>query len=265
MKLLFCGDVVGRSGRDAVTRFVPQLRQEYGLDAVVVNVDNAAGGFGVSPDICRTFRDAGVDVMTGGDHIWDQKDAHRLVEEEKTLLRPHNFPEGTPGSGCRLFTLKSGKKLLVLHLLGQVFHKEYLDSPFRCAEAALKGYKLGANVDFILVDMHAEATSEKNAMGVFLDAKVSAVVGSHTHVPTADARILRGGTAYQTDTGMCGNYDNTIIGFSPEGPMQQFLGKLRKVRMEPQAGSGTLYAVLIETDDKTGLAVRIEIVKRQNS
>lgn len=265
MKLLFCGDVVGRSGRDAVTRFVPQLRQELALDAVVVNVDNGAGGFGVTPDICRTFRDAGVDVMTGGDHVWDQKDSHRLVEEDKTLLRPHNFPEGTPGTGCRLFTLKNGKKLLVLHLLGQVFHKEYLDSPFRSAQTALAGYNLGSSVDFILVDMHAEATSEKNAMGVFLDGKVSAVVGSHTHVPTADARILRGGTAYQTDTGMCGNYDNTIIGFQPEGPMQQFMGKMRRIRMEPAAGNGTLCALFVETDDKTGLAVKVEMVRRENA
>ncbi len=263
MKLLFCGDVVGRAGREAVKRFVPPLRQELALDAVVVNVDNAAGGFGVTADICRQFRDAGVDVMTSGDHVWDQKDAAQTLEQDKALLRPHNFPEGTPGTGCRLYTLKNGKTLLVLHLLGQIFHKEYLDSPFRCAQTALHGYSLGATVDFILVDMHAEATSEKNAIGVFLDGKVSAVVGSHTHVPTADARILRGGTAYQTDTGMCGNYDNTVIGFAPEAPIKQFLSKIRKIRMEPATGNGTLSAVLIETDDATGLAMKIEAIRRQ--
>lgn len=262
MKLLFCGDVVGRSGREAVTSHASQLRGELKLDAMVVNVDNAAGGFGVNAENCKQFRAAGVDVMTGGDHVFDQKDAHRLLEEEQTLLRPHNFPPTTAGTGCRLFTLKTGKKLLVLHLLGQVFHKEYLDSPFACAQAALQPYHLGKNVDFILVDMHAEATSEKNAMGVFLDGKVSAVVGSHTHVPTADERILKGGTAYQTDTGMCGNYAGTIIGFQPEAPMQQFLGKQRRIKMEPAAGPGTLNALYIETDDATGLAVKVERIVR---
>lgn len=263
MKLLFCGDVVGRSGREAVIRHVPTLRSELALDAVVVNVDNAAGGFGVSLENCKQFKAAGVDVMTGGDHVFDQKDAARLLESEPQLLRPHNFPPTTPGTGCKLFTLKSGKKLLVLHLLGQVFHKEYLDSPFTCAQNALAPYALAKNADFILVDMHAEATSEKNAMGVFLDGRVSAVVGSHTHVPTADERILQGGTAYQTDTGMCGNYDQTVIGFAPDAPMQQFLGKMRRIKMEPAPGTGTLCALYIETDDTTGLATRIERISRR--
>ena len=160
-----------------------------------------------------------------------------------------------PGTGCKLFTLQNGKKILVLHLLGQVFHKEYLDSPFACAEAALAPYKLGSNVDAIVVDMHAEATSEKMAMGHFLDGKVSLVVGSHTHVPTADTRILPKGTAYQTDAGMCGDYDS-IIGFDPTGPMQQFIHKYRKQRMEPASGIGTLCGAIVETGDN-GLAVSI--------
>lgn len=261
MRLLFCGDVVGRSGRDAITRLVPPLKGELLLDAVIVNVDNAAGGFGVTGEICRQFKEAGVDVMTGGDHIWDQKDSAKLVETEQCLLRPHNFPPQTPGTGCRLFTLKNGKKLLVLHLLGQVFHKENLDSPFTYATAALEGYHLGKNVDAILVDMHAEATSEKNAMGLFLDGKVSAVVGSHTHIPTADYRVLPKGTGYQTDTGMCGVY-NSIIGFDPEAPMQQFIGKMRKIRMEPAKGAGTLCALLVETDDQTGLATSVEFIQQ---
>lgn len=261
MKLLFCGDVVGRAGRDAVTRFVPQLRAEYQLDAVIVNVDNAAGGFGVTADCCRVMKDAGVDVFTGGDHVWDQKDAQKLVETEDRLLRPHNYPARTPGTGLRLFTLKNSKKLLVLHLLGQVFHKEYLDSPFLCAETALAPFRLANNVDAILVDMHAEATSEKNAMGIFLDGKVSAVVGSHTHIPTADYRILPKGTAYQTDTGMCGNYQS-VIGFEPEAPLAQFLLKMRKIRMEPAKGNGTLSALLVETNDKSGLATRVEYLQK---
>lgn len=261
MKLLFCGDVVGRSGREVVTRLVPQLRKEYELDAVIVDVDNAAGGFGVTADCCRHFKEAGVDVMTGGDHVWDQKNCYQLVEQEATLLRPHNFPDKTPGTGCKLFTLANGKKLLVLHLLGQVFHKEYLDSPFHCAEHALANYTLGKNVDAILVDMHAEATSEKCAMGMFLDGKVSAVVGSHTHIPTADARILKGGTAYQTDTGMCGAYDS-VIGYEPEAPLKQFLNKHRKIRLEPSKSNVLLSALFVETDDQTGLAAHVEYLQK---
>lgn len=255
MKILFCGDIVGRAGREAIKSYLPALKAEHAPDAVIVNTDNASGGFGVNNENCRHMEEAGADIFTAGDHVWDQKDSQRLVEERTNILRPHNFPADTPGTGCKLFEIK-GKKILVLHLLGQVFHKEYLDSPFVCAEAALQGYKLGGNVDAILVDMHAEATSEKNAMGHMLDGKVSAVVGSHTHIPTADARILPGGTGYQTDTGMCGNYDS-IIGFRPEGPMEIFKRKFKKTRMEPASGNGTLAAVLIELDDNTGLATGI--------
>lgn len=260
MKILFCGDVVGRSGRDAVKRNVPKLRAEHGLDAVIVNVDNAAGGFGVNGEVLRDFAGLGIDVMTGGDHVFDQKDAPALLGQTQYLLRPHNFPPSIPGTGCRLFTLSSGKKLLVLHLLGQVFHKEYLDSPFTCAEAALAPYTLGGNVDAIVVDMHAEATSEKQAMGHFLDGRVSLVIGSHTHVPTADARILPKGTAYQTDGGMCGDYTGTIIGFEPTGPMQSFQQKYRKVRMEPGSGPGTLAGAIV-TLGANGLATAIEPVQ----
>ena len=257
MKILFCGDVVGRSGRDAVKKFLPQLKREHGLDAIIVNVDNAAGGFGINGDTLRDFKDMGViDAMPGGDHVFDQKDAPGLLGSEPKLLRPHNFPPSVPGSGCRVFTLANGQKLLVLHLLGQVFHREYLDSPFTCAEAALAPYTLGGNVEAIVVDMHAEATSEKQAMGHFLDGKVSLVVGSHTHVPTADARILSQGTAYMTDAGMCGDYNDTIIGFEPKGPMQNFLQKYRKARMEPGSGPGTLAGVIVETGTN-GLAKSI--------
>ena len=260
MKILFCGDVVGRSGRDAVKRFVPKLRSEHTLDAVVVNVDNAAAGFGVGADSLRDFAGSGIDVMTGGDHVFDQKDAPSLLGSTPYLLRPHNFPNTVPGTGCKLFTLPNGKRMLVLHLLGQVFHKEYLDSPFACAEAALAPYKLGGNVDAIIVDMHAEATSEKQAMGHFLDGRVSLVIGSHTHVPTADARILPKGTAYQTDAGMCGDY-NSIIGFDPTGPMQQFLHKYRKIRMEPASGNGTLAGAIVTLNEK-GLATEISPIQR---
>jgi metallophosphoesterase (TIGR00282 family) len=257
MHLIYFGDVVGRDARDALITQVPRLRTTLALDAVIVNGDNAAGGFGITPAVCDQFFQAGVDVICGGDHVWDQKDIPGYIAHEKRLLRPHNFPPRTPGSGFVTVELANGQRLAVLHLLGQVFHREYLDSPFAAAERALEGFALGRQAHAILVDMHAEATSEKQAMGHFLDGRVSAVVGSHTHVPTADARILPKGTAYQTDTGMCGAYDS-IIGFAPEGPMQQFLGKMRKARMQPAEGKPTLRALRVRTDDKTGLATEIE-------
>lgn len=262
MRILYCGDIVGRSGRAAVKKWVPLLRGEFAIDCVIASSDNAAGGFGTSRSVTKELLAAGVDVLTGGDHIWDQADAAQALEEEPRLLRPHNFPENAPGAGARVFDTPSGGRILVLHLLGQIFHKEYLDSPFACAERVLESYKLGQTVDAIFVDMHAEATSEKNAMGVFLDGRVSAVVGSHTHVPTADCRILRAGTAYQTDAGMCGDYDQTIIGFQPEGPLSHFIKKFRKVKMEPGMGEGTLSAVLIESNPKTGLARSITPLQR---
>ncbi len=253
MKLLFCGDVVGRSGRDIVLAEVPRLRRELALDVVVVNGDNAAGGFGITPVICKEFLAAGVDVVTGGDHIWDQKDIIPMLSQEKRLLRPHNFPAKNPGKGYEIYTLASGKKVAVIHLLGQVFHKEHLDCPFAVADALLANCKLGVQAHAIIVDFHAEATSEKCAMGLYLDGRVSMVVGSHTHIPTADARILPKGTAYQTDTGMCGDY-NSVIGFEAKAPLERFLTKIGKNKLEAASGAGTLSGLLVETDDKTGLA-----------
>ena len=253
MKLLFCGDVVGRSGRDAVLKYVPQLKKEHQLDFVVVNADNAAAGFGVTPALCADFFAGGADVLTGGDHIWDQRDIIPYLAKEKRLLRPQNFPEKTPGTGHHIYTTAAGKKVLVIHLLGQVFHKEHTSCPFACADTILESVRLGTGVSAIIVDFHAEATSEKMAMGKYLDGRVSMVVGSHTHVPTADARILPKGTGYQTDAGMCGDYDS-VIGFKPEAPLERFLSKITKVRLEPASGDGTLCGLLVETDDATGLA-----------
>lgn len=264
MRLLFCGDVVGRSGRDAVLKHLPALRGDYAPDAVIINGDNAAGGFGITPGLCHEFFKAGADAITGGDHIWDQKEIPGYISKEPRLLRPHNFPAAVPGKGWYLVETTQGKRVLVLHLLGQVFHKEHADCPFACADEVLAGYRLGGSVDAILVDMHAEATSEKNAMGVYLDGRVSAVVGSHTHVPTADARILPRGTAYQTDVGMCGDYAS-IIGFDKNAPLQRFLTKVPKVKLQPANGEGTLRAVLIETDDKTGLATGITPIRDRRS
>ena len=260
MKILFCGDVVGRSGREVVLKHVPKLRKQHALDAVIVNADNAAGGFGVNPRICDEFFAAGVDVITGGDHIWDQKDILPMLDREKRLLRPHNFPAATPGKGVQIITLANGKKLAVVHMMGQVFHKENVDCPFACVDAALQEIALGRTADAIVVDFHAEATSEKCAMGQYLDGRVSVVVGSHTHIPTADARILKGGTAYQTDAGMCGDY-NSVIGMEKEEPLNRFTTRLRGGRFTPAAGEGTLCGVFVETDNKTGLAVRAEPIR----
>lgn len=261
MRILFCGDVVGRSGREAVLKHLPLLREELKLDVAIVNVDNAAGGFGCTAELCAEFLASGADVLTGGDHIWDQRDIPAYIGKEPRLLRPHNFPATVPGSGAFVFTTKRQKKILVAHVLGQVFHKEHLDCPFATMDSLLKRYTLGGTVDAIFVDIHAEATSEKMAMGRYLDGRVSGVVGSHTHVPSADTRILKKGTAYQTDGGMCGDYDS-IIGFKEEAPLSAFLHKYRKIRMEPAEGEGTLSSVYIETDDKTGLAVKVESIRR---
>lgn len=253
MNILFLGDIVGRSGREAVLRKIPQLRRDMELDAVIVNADNASGGYGITPQIARELLAGGVDVITGGDHIWDQKDINTYLEQEKRLLRPENFPLKTAGNGHFLINLADGRKLLILHLLGQVFHKEHTRCPFLVADEILSQYRIGSNMA-ILLDFHAEATSEKTAMGKYLDGRVSVVVGSHTHVPTADARVLPKGTAYQTDAGMCGDYDS-VIGFEAAIPIQRFITKINKQRMEVATGEAKLYGLFVETNDKTGMAI----------
>ena len=253
MNLLFLGDVVGRSGRDAVMKHLPGLRERYKLDFIVINGDNAAAGFGITPAQCREFFAAGVDVITSGDHVWDQKELKPYLAQEKRLLRPLNFPPGTVGEGSGMFKTRSGKQVMVVHLLGQVFHKEHADCPFRLMDSLLASHKLGSGLNAILVDFHAEATSEKTAMGYHLDGRVSAVLGSHTHIPTSDARVLPRGTAYQTDCGMCGDY-NSVIGFNPAQPIQRFLTKLPKIKLEVATGEATVSGAVIETDDASGLA-----------
>lgn len=260
MKILFCGDVVGRSGREAVLKHVPKLRAERGLDFVIVNGDNAAGGFGITPEICAEFFKAGADVVTGGDHIWDQKEIIPLLAKEKRLLRPHNFPPKNPGRGMETYSLADGRKIMVIHLLGQVFHKEHTACPFAMADELLTGVKMGQQAHAIFVDFHAEATSEKCALGLYLDGRVSAVVGTHTHIPTADTRVLPKGTAYQTDAGMCGDY-TSVIGFAQDGPLTRFLTKVHKTKMEPASGDASLCGVIVQTDDKTGLTSHVERVQ----
>jgi len=259
MRLLFCGDLVGRSGRQALFDHLPSLRERLAVDFVIANGENAAGGFGITKKICQEILAAGVDVISGGNHSWDQREALGFIDGEPRLLRPQNYPDGTPGRGSGVFAAPRGRKVMVLNVMGRLF-MDPLDDPFACVGRALARQRLGGTVDVIVLDFHAEATSEKMAMGHFVDGRVSLCVGTHTHVPTADTMILPGGTAYQTDTGMCGDYDS-VIGMDKAVPVARFTRKLPTERLSPASGEGTLCAVYVETDDATGLARRIEPVR----
>lgn len=255
MRVLYCGDVVGRAGRKVVCDHMPQLRRHLELDFVVVNGENAAHGFGISPEICREFYDAGVDVITTGNHVWDRKEIIDYISGDDRLLRPLNYPEGTPGLGSNVYSANGGRRVLVLQVMGRLF-MDPLDDPFAAAERALRNHRLGHSVDCIVADIHAEASSEKMAMGHVLDGRVSLVVGTHSHVPTADAQVLPGGTGYLTDVGMCGDYDS-VIGMEKRTAIQRFVSKLPTGRLEPADGDATLCAVYLETDEDTGLARRV--------
>ena len=259
MRILFCGDIVGRSGREVVSEHVPALRRALDLDFVLANGENAAGGFGITEKICNEVFEAGVDAITGGNHSWDQREALSVIEREPRLMRPHNYPQGTPGRGASVFAARGGRKVLVLNVMGRLF-MDPLDDPFACVERELAKHSLGGSVAAIILDFHAEATSEKMAMGHYVDGRVSLCVGTHTHVPTADTMILVGGTGYQSDIGMCGDYDS-VIGMDKTVPIQRFTRKLPTERLSAANGEGTLCAVYLETDDETGLARRLEPVR----
>ncbi|NQV47517.1 MAG: TIGR00282 family metallophosphoesterase [Rhodospirillaceae bacterium] len=256
MRILCCGDVVGKSGRRTVIDNIPKLRQSLNLDFVLVNGENAAHGFGITDKICRAFYESGVDVITTGNHIWDQREIMNYIDSDPRLLRPINYPKGTPGAGTVVYEIADGRKVLVIHPMGRLF-MDPLDEPFAAVDGALAKHKLGRDVDAIIVDVHAEATSEKMAMGHFCDGRASAVVGSHTHVPSADAQVLPGGTAYQTDMGMCGDYDS-VIGMVKEASLARFTDKTARPKLEPADGEASLCGVFIETDDASGLARRVE-------
>ena len=256
MKILFIGDVVGRAGRDVVTGRLPGLRDELGLDFVVVNGENAAAGFGITAKICAEFYAAGADVITTGNHVWDQSEIITYIDSDPRLLRPLNYPKGTPGRGAGVFEATRGRKVLVVHVMCRLFMPT-LDDPFAAVEAALAQHRLGGTVAACVVDIHGEASSEKMALGLIADGRVSLAVGSHTHVPTSDARILPKGTAYQTDAGMCGDYDS-VIGNDKSIATRRFTSKLPTDRLKPATGEATLCGVFVETDDATGLAQRIE-------
>ena len=259
MRFLFLGDVVGRAGRAAVTEMLPRLRERWDLDFVVVNGENAAGGFGITEKICEELLSAGADVITLGNHAFDQKDTLVFIARQQRLVRPLNFPEGTPGRGTALVQARNGADVLVINAMGRVFMAD-LDCPFRAVDRELTACALGQGADVIFVDFHAEATSEKQALGHFVDGRVSVCAGTHTHTPTADERILTGGTAYMTDAGMCGNY-NSVLGMDIDEPINRFVTKIPRGRFEPCSGRGTLSGLAVEIDDKSGLATKARAVR----
>ena len=262
MRILYLGDVVGRSGRDAVAAGLRVLRTDLKLDFVVVNGENATSGAGLSPEHAQGLLDAGADVVTLGDHAFDQKEMLSFITSEPRVIRPINFAKAAPGPlGARVFRRARRPQVLVAQVLGQVFMKRPFDDPFSAIDEVLKAHPRGGRVAASVVDMHCEATSEKMAMGHWCAGRASLVVGSHTHVPTADAMILDGGTGYQTDAGMCGDYVS-IIGMDREEPMRRFLTGMGKGRFVPARGEATLSGVFVETDDRTGAATAIHPVRR---
>jgi 2',3'-cyclic-nucleotide 2'-phosphodiesterase len=251
MRLLACGDIVGRNAREAVAAAVPQLRRELGIDFVIVNGENAAHGFGITPAICAELYAAGIDVITTGNHVWDRREIMAYIGGDTRLLRPLNFPPGTPGNGFGIYGMAQGRQVMVVNAMARLF-MDAIDDPFAAVEKLLAEHPLGS-VAVIIVDFHGEASSEKAAMGHFCDGRVSAVVGTHCHVPTADHRVLAKGTAYVTDLGMCGDYDS-VIGMRKEIAIARFVKKLPGERLEVADGAPTICGAVIETDDATGLA-----------
>ena len=255
MRLLFLGDIVGRTGRNAVVERLPGLVERHRLDFVIINGENAAGGFGITEDILRAVLDAGADVVTSGNHAFDQRDALVFAQRQERFLRPVNYPQGTPGRGSGLFMARNGARVLVVNVMGRVF-MDALDDPFAAVDRELAACPLGEQADAVVVDVHAEASSEKQALAYHLDGRATLVVGTHTHVPTADHRILPGGTAYQTDVGMCADYES-IIGMDKNEPLRRFLTKVPGERFAPANGPATLAGIAVEVDDGSGLATAV--------
>lgn len=259
MRILLLGDVVGKSGRHAVAEALPGLRRRLRIDFAVVNGENAAHGFGITPRICRGLIEAGADVVTTGNHVWDRREIMDYIDSEPRLLRPLNLSANYPGRGSQIYDAPGGRRVLVVHPMGRLF-MEPVDDPFAAVDQAIRAETLGRTVDCILIDLHAEATSEKMAMAHFVDGRASVLVGTHSHVPTADAQILPGGTAYQTDLGMCGDYDS-VIGMGKTVAVGRFVGRNGNGRLEPAEGEATVCGLFVETDDRTGLARRVSPVR----
>ena len=259
MRILFIGDVVGRAGRAAVNERLPGLVKDWKLDLVVVNGENAAGGFGITETIYTELVDAGADAVTLGNHAWDQREALVFIERAPRLIRPLNYPKGAPGRGAALIDAKNGKRALVVNAMGRIF-MEALDDPFAAIERELSACALKRDADAIVLYFHCEATSEKQAMGHFCDGRASLVVGTHTHAPTADHRVLAGGTAFVSDVGMTGDFDS-VIGMNKDEPLNRFLRKIPGSKFEPANGLATLCALAVETDEASGLALKVGAVR----
>jgi metallophosphoesterase (TIGR00282 family) len=259
MRILFIGDVVGRTGREAVAAALPNLRETLHIDLAVVNAENASHGFGLAPDMASALFAAGADVITLGNHAWDRKEIIPYIAETPRVIRPLNFPPGTPGGGSVMVDVGGGRRALVLQTMGRLY-MDPLDCPFRGTAEVLTRHRLGGTVAAIFVDFHAEASSEKMAFAHYLDGQVSAVVGTHTHCPSADAQILPGGTAFQSDAGMSGDYDS-VIGMAKEAATLRFWRKMSGERLTPAEGEATVCGVFIETNDSTGLARRVAPVR----
>jgi 2',3'-cyclic-nucleotide 2'-phosphodiesterase len=259
MRILFIGDVIGRSGRTIVNARLPGLITEWKLDLVVVNGENSAGGFGITETIYNELIDAGADAVTLGNHAWDQREALVFIERAPRLIRPVNYPKGTPGRGAALIDTKNGKRALVINAMGRIF-MDPLDDPFAAVERELAACALKSGADAIILDMHCEATSEKQSMGYFVDGRVSLMVGTHTHAPTADHRLLPGRTAFVSDVGMTGDFES-VIGMIKDEPLNRFLRKVPGAKFEPATGPATLCAIAVETDDATGLAAKVGAVR----
>ena len=259
MNILYFGDVVGRAGREVLIDNLPDIKKRLKADFVVANGENAAAGFGITEKIAESFYAAGVDCIVLGNHSFDQKEIMPYLSGDPRMLRPINYPEGTPGRGASAFKTRKGKNILVVQVMARLY-MDPLDDPFAAVDKVLKAGRLGSKYDAILVDIHGEITSEKMAMGQFCDGRASMVVGSHTHVPTADAQIFPGGTAYQTDAGMCGDY-NSVIGMDKEEPLRRFTKKIPGGRFTPALGPGTACGIFVKTDEETGLATYIAPVR----
>jgi 2',3'-cyclic-nucleotide 2'-phosphodiesterase len=259
LRILFVGDVVGRAGRTAIAEYLPGMVRDWALDLVVVNGENSAGGFGITEAIYQEFLDAGADAVTLGNHAWDQREALVFIERAPKLVRPANFPKGTPGRGAALVDTKNGKRALVINAIGRVFMTPF-DDPFATLNRELEACPLREAADAIVVDFHGEATSEKQGIGYFCDGRASLVVGTHTHVPTSDYRILAGGTAFQTDVGMCGDYAS-VIGMDMNEPLRRFLHKVPGERFQPADGPASISGLAVELDDSTGLATAASPVR----
>ncbi|MES2729551.1 MAG: TIGR00282 family metallophosphoesterase [Pseudomonadota bacterium] len=260
MRIVFVGDVFGRSGRDGLLRHLPEIKARLNPDVVIVNGENSANGSGITAKICEEFYATGVDVITTGNHIWAQREILTYIDKDKNLLRPINYADKSPGNGHVVKRLADGRTIMIANAMGRVDMKIPLDDPFSGMDRLLQGNRLGQNLNAIFVDFHAEATSEKMAMGHYLDGRVSCVVGTHTHVPTADAQILPGGTAYQTDAGMVGDFDS-VIGSQKDQPIFRFLRGMSLERFQPATGEATLCGVYVTTNDRTGLATSIAPIR----